>query len=125
MSSTPVDVYPLSTAAGVAIPLDVGKPVGAVKITTNVSSPVAISLPGELNLCNVCFNTDTFLTIGSYFGSLGNTYQAGAMYLVAGVVYDLLLPATTNLLALTKAGTGYINVMQSWAQLQNQNYGVS
>lgn len=125
MSGTPDNLYPLATALGVAIPLDVGKPKGAAKVNATTGSSVSLTLPDALNLVSVCFPSDIFLTAGEYFTPVTNSYQANAMYLVAGVLYDLLLPKTVTFLAVSKNSVGYVNVIQSWNQLQNSNYEVS
>lgn len=124
--TAPSDIYPLATTLGIAIPLDVAAPKGTAQVTVSVGAGTPITLPEANNLCSVYFDADVELWVGPYSAVAANTYKPGCVVLLAGIVYDLLLPQEVLVYGHSKAAVGHINVLVTWAQLQNtSNYEVS
>lgn len=122
----PSDIYPLATALGIAIPLDVASPKGTVQMSVGVGVGVPVTLPDAANLCSVYFDADVELWVETYAAVATGTYKSGCIVLLAGIVYDLLLPQSVLVYGHSKAAVGHINVLVTWAQLQNtSNYEVS
>lgn len=126
VNATPANIYPLSTASGIAIPLDAARPKGNVHINLAKNGVLALTLPDEINLITCYFDNDIDLWTQAPTGLVVNTYQPGLMSLMAGAAYDLVVPQNIWLVAHHEATIGQLNVLEIWAQLQNTgNYGVS
>ena len=127
MSSTPANIYPLSTAGEIAIPLDVARPICMVKAKAFSGASTLITLPAEGNLCSICFESDVIVTLGAVDIAYGeNAYSAGVFYCKAGVIMDIYLPAQIRIRGNGADSLGYINVLETWVQMNNTgSYGVS
>ena len=127
MSEVPANIYPLSTAGEIAIPLDVARPIGVIKATAVTAIAVVVMLPAELNLCSVYFEKDTYLHTNIPAPSVTtNTFIAGPFLCKGGMITDLYLPQQIGYQAVSEATTGFINVLETWVQMNNTGtYGVS
>lgn len=126
MSSVPVNVYPLATADGLAIPLDVALPKGSVQLDIAASATANIVLPEDTNVCTIYVDQAAELWIIAPTALVDNTYSAGCMLLLGQIAYDLVLPKNISIKALTRPVLGAINVLETWVQMQNTgNYEVS
>ena len=127
MSSIPANIYPLSTAGEIAIPLDVARPVGSMRVNALASGATSASLPDDLNLCSVCFEEDAYLYTELPAPAVSNNVvAAGVFYCKAGVIADLYLPKDIAFKGVSKDTLGFINVLETWVQMNNTGaYGVS
>lgn len=125
LNATPANLYPLSTASGLAIPLDIARPLAYYPLT-DVIAETAITLPQEINVCEVIFNADVVIYAGTWPGTPTNGSAVQGAYLcIAGLAYDLALPKAIKIRPVSGAVSGHINVVETWVQLQNINYGAS
>lgn len=127
MSSIPANIYPLSTAGEIAIPLDVARPVGSMRVSAVSTIPISTTLPADLNLCSVCFEEDAYLYTEFPAPTItNNVVAAGVFYCKAGVIADLYLPKDIAFKGVSKDTLGFINVLETWVQMNNTGaYGVS
>lgn len=126
LDATPPDIYPLSTAQGIAIPLDTARPKGNVHVNLAKDATLALTLPDELNIITCYFDQDIDLFIVAPTAIVENVYKPGLMSLVGGIAYDLAVPKNIWLVAHHRATIGQVNVLERWIQLQNTgNYEVS
>jgi hypothetical protein len=126
MSEVPANIYPLSTAGEIAIPLDVARPVGMIRASPTHTSASSATLPGELNLCSVYFSEDTYLFTAGVVTPAANTLAAGVFYCKGGMISDLYLPKNIAYKGVSKDSLGYINILETWVQMNNTGtYGVS
>ena len=127
MSGVPANIYPLSTAGEIAIPLDVARPVGMVQATAVTGISVSTVLPGELNLCSVYFPKDTYLyTVLPPPAFSTNLVIEGMFFCKGGMISNLYLPQNVGYKAVSEDNTGFINVLETWVQMNNTGtYGVS
>lgn len=127
MSNIPANIYPLSTAGEIAIPFDVARPIGVVKATAVTTIAVTVNLPGELNVCSVYFEKDTYLhTVIPAPTITPNLFVNGPILCKGGMIVDLYLPQQVGYQAVSEDTTGFINVLETWVQMNNTGtYGVS
>lgn len=124
-TSTPATVYPLSNKQGVAIPLDVARPVAGYMSALAPEEELVVAI-----------NTGSIAII-SIFSEQYAEFQVrvsgvveGNFFLAPSVQYDLAVAASPDtVVALinkgTEAGQAILNAVVRWAQLDNQNFGVS
>lgn len=125
LNATPDNLYPLATAGGIAIPLDVARPLAYYPVT-NLAAELSLTLPQEINVCEVIFNADVVVYSGTWPGTPVNGASVVDAYrCVAGLAYDLALPKNIKIRPVGGAASGHINVVETWVQLQNTNYGAS
>lgn len=127
MSSTPANIYPLSTAGEIAIPLDVARPVGMIRASAVTTIPVSATLPADLNLCSIYFEEDTFIyTVFPVPTITLHMMANGVFFCKGGIIADLYLPKDIAYKGVSKDSTGFINVLETWVQMNNTGtYGVS
>lgn len=124
--STPPNVYPLSTARGDAIPLEVAYPKGVIPVSVGAAELVALTLPADRNLVQIVFPWSVQLSLGGAVELANNVYHAGQMILAPGVAFTLILPKNIHIRGLGQATVGVINVFETWTQIQNPtNFNVS
>ncbi len=124
LNATPDNLFPLSTAAGVAIPLSVARPKLHIPIIS-LAGELAVTLPLEVNICECIFNVDTYVYEGTWSTPVNGVAKPETYLCIAGLAYDLALPATFKVRPKAGAVSGHINVVETWVQLQNTNYGAS
>lgn len=124
LNATPDNLFPLATAAGVAIPLSVVRPKVHYPILSLVSE-VAITLPQDINVCECTFEVDTYIYSGIWIAPANGVAFQDAYLCKAGMLYDLALPQNIKVRPKSGATNGHINVVETWVQLQNTNYGAS
>lgn len=127
MSGVPANIYPLSTAGEIAIPLDVARPVGMIRAAAVTTIPVSTVLPADLNLCSVFFEEDTFLyTVFPVPTITTHAFANGVFFCKGGIISDLYLPKDIAYKGVSKDSNGFINVLETWVQMNNTGtYGVS
>lgn len=112
----PDDVYPSSTAAGLAIPLDVARPVGFYRFFESS----AVELPEDINL--VSFFSSVNCTVGVAGAVEVNGYMPESFYALANVNYELILPKSIQVLLEAEEDEDkvvIINLLQKWQQMDN------
>jgi hypothetical protein len=126
--STPNSVYPLATRQGAAIPLDVAMPIegGLIDLTAG-DSVFTYTLPPGITLVSVM--TEEYAVLQVF--SIADPSIELQFFLAPGVLYDLALPTLLGGSEVRIQGTftvatrGVFNIIQRWAQLDNQNFEVS
>ena len=124
LNATPDNLYPLATAGGIAIPLSVARP-KAHYIVSGLVSELILSLPQEINVCECTFDVDTYVYSGTWVAPSNGVALQDAYLCKAGILYDLALPQGIKIRPKAGAVNGHINVVETWVQLQNTNYGAS
>ena len=124
-TSTPETVYALS-AKGVAIPLDVARPVAGVMETKAVNDSISYALKaGRLTLISA-YSSD-FATLEVRDATL--TVLA-TFHMVPDTLYDMSVSSPTDgTVVITNKGASpavlIVNELIRWTQLDNQTYGIS
>ena len=122
--ATPDNLYPLATAAGVAIPLAVARPKLHIPFIGQVAE-VVINLPLDSNICECIFEQDAYIYEGTWSTPVSGVPMDTVHLCKAGLAYDLALPSSFKVRPRAGALDGHINVVETWVQLQNTNYGAS
>lgn len=121
--------YPLSTADGQAIPLDVVRPYSLLAIGTSATAgSTDNSVPAEIELMTVLSTTDAFIqffTTATVAEALtANTEKPDALFLPAGLLIVVCPPTEKShysIRALVTAGTAYVQFLESWTGLTLQS----
>lgn len=114
MAQNPVpdDVYPSSTAAGAAIPLDAVRPLGYYVFTADY----AFNLPEDVNL--ISFYSDVDCTVTFAGSTLNNQFTSNGFYALGGVAYELIVPMNVAV-HFVEPGKAIVNLLQKWQQMTN------
>lgn len=127
MTGIPANIYPLSTAGEIAIPLDVARPVGMIRAQAFSTAAVSVVLPADLNLCSVFFEEDTYLyTTFPIAPVTPGLFVSGMCFCKGGIISNMYLPKDIAYKGVAKDNLGYINILETWVQMNNTGtYGVS
>ena len=114
-------LYPLSTDNGVAIPLDIVRPLGSIKWTVASGGDLAITIPGTFALVSVFSNVNCLLDFSntvSYPAADATKYESSFM-IPADTILTLAIPSqgAAKLVNLSAEVTGLVvmNCLQKWA----------
>lgn len=116
--SLPPELYPFATQEGKAVPLEIIKPIAALKFsfTTTIASLV---LPVSLNLSAIFSTEDCFIDLANVITAItsGVTYD-NLLFIPKETVVMVMLPtATVKVKGDTAAGDLYIQGIQKWASM--------
>ena len=120
--------YPLSTAEGTAIPLDVIRPYGIIKIPfTSGSGSSSVSIPTDVEVLNIYSDVDCliqFATSNATASALvDNTLKNDAMYVSADVFTIISPPVdkrTLSVIGISDSGNCIVQYMRKWTALALQ-----
>lgn len=124
-TSTPESVYALSTK-GIAIPLDVARPVTGVMETKSINDFISHPIKAGLLVLVSAYSSD-FATLEVRDAT---SAVLSRFHMVPDTLYDLAVSSPTNgSVVVTNKGSSpavlIINELVRWTQLDNQNYRVS
>lgn len=114
--------YPLATAEGTLIPLDVVRPHGALtKTTATGASTAALTVPATVDIMIITPTEDTIVTFAASSASaaaLSDGVMAADTFICMKDVSTVLTPPidkkTYALRAVSTAGTAVINFIENW-----------
>ena len=121
--------YPLSTADGKYIPLDVIRPLSLLKLTTsNSDGSASIEIPVDVELLRIKSSVDAFIQFFSAStiatAIVAGTPKPDALFLPAGVVVIISQPIGKNWLSVINdaaAGDCVVEYLECWNALSLQS----
>lgn len=120
MSITDSGRYPLSTASGDAIPLDVVRPLGFVSIAFITGSDTAtLTLPDDTSIISCITDQDCIIGFGVAPGAVSDRVVKDSVSLVSKVMHIAIAPISLDIRVrgISQAGTLLINIFDSWEAL--------
>ena len=120
--------YPLSTAEGTAIPLDVIRPYGIIKIPfTSGSGSSSITIPSDVEVLNVYSDVDCLIQFATSNASasalVDNTFKSDAMY-VSADVFTIISPPVDkkafSIRGISASGNCVVQYLRKWTALALQ-----
>lgn len=121
--------YPLATADGQSIPLDVVRPNASVQLAlTTISGSASLSLPTATEVMVVYSTRDCLIQFAENAAVATaytpGTIKADSFFIPASTLLVLSpIPEKTSfsLIALTEAGIAYINFLEKWSGMALQS----
>lgn len=115
-------LYPLSDNAGKAIPLDIIRPLGAIKWALPFNAALPITIPADFALVSMFSDVDCVLdfTGDLVYPAADATAYESALIIPADTILTVALPSAgaAKLIPLSAdAGTVVMNCIQKWAGL--------
>lgn len=121
--------YPLATADGQAIPLDVVRPNSSVQLSlTTGAGSTALSLPASTEVMVILATKDCLIQFAASAAVatayVSGTLKADSFFIPANTLIVLSpIPEKTSfsMIALAEAGSAYINFLEKWAGMALQS----
>lgn len=121
--------YPLSTADGQAVPLDIIRPMGIVSISFNPSTGTSpFTLSDTLDCYSIRATEDCLVEFNATFPLATNlvnaTFRADALYVPKNTILFISPPVSKNIisvLGISTSGLLHIQYIESWTGLALKN----
>jgi hypothetical protein len=113
--------YPLSTADGTAIPLEVVKPLATTSVAFSVSSFASVTVNTEWKdkIFVAYSDTDCYINFSATPAAVvDKIFTVNTIFVAAGTIVAFVINSTSlHVIGTSAAGTAHISIMDTWAGL--------